>query len=139
LEISEKQVFEVVTAKGITYNFNNKTQMEMRDFVERRGDKKELLSVAFVGGSQIGRLAKEMENGKGVRVVGTVQIKGKLDDGALDLALTELAKIGGQPDKVVIGGPTNSLVEHGTRGRRSFGPERKVTVRRAGMEQRPSW
>ncbi len=64
-------------------------------------------------------------------MVGTVRIKGKLDDGAVDLALTELAKIGGQPDKVVIGGPTNLLVAHGTRGRRSFGPERKLTVRRS--------
>jgi hypothetical protein len=46
------------------YNFNIKTQMEMRDFVERRGDKKELVSMVFVGGSQTGRLAKEIGMGK---------------------------------------------------------------------------
>jgi hypothetical protein len=30
---------------------------------------------------------------------------------------------------VLIGGPTNSLVEHGTGDTRGFGPERKVKVR----------
>jgi hypothetical protein len=34
-----------------------------------------------------------------------------------------------QPEKVLIGGPTNSLVEHGTGETRGFGPERKVKVR----------
>ncbi len=98
--------------------------------MERKGDEKEMVSVAFVGGSQTGRLAMEMESGRGVRVAGIVRIKERLDDGAVNLALAELAKIGEQPDKIVIGGPLNSLVEHGTRRRRSFGPDRKVTVKR---------
>ncbi len=112
------------------YNFNIKQQMEMRDFIERKGGKKEIVRIALIGGSQIGRLAKEMENGRGVRVVGTIRVKGKVDDRSVDLALDELAKLDKQPDKIVIGGPANSLVEHGDRGSRGFGPERKVIVKR---------
>jgi hypothetical protein len=112
------------------YNFNIKQQMEMRDFIERKGGRKETVKIALIGGSQIGRIAKEMENGRGVRVVGTIRVKGKVDDRTVDLALDELAKLDEQPDRIVIGGPANSLVEHGDRGNRGFGPERKVIVKR---------
>jgi hypothetical protein len=45
------------------YNFNVKEQMEMREIFERKGEKRENVTVAFVGGCQIGRSAREMENG----------------------------------------------------------------------------
>ncbi len=111
------------------YKFNAKEQMEMREFVERKGKNLKNVTVVLVGGSQIGRLAKEMGDRKGIDVLGMVRVKGRLDDSAVENALDELAGLGVQPEKVLIGGPTNSLVEHGVRGLRGFGPERKVRVR----------
>ncbi len=48
----------------------------------------------------------------------------------MENALDELAGLGIHPEKVLIGGPTNSLVEHGIGGMRGFGPERKVRIRK---------
>ncbi len=48
------------------YHFNVKRQMEMREFAECKGEKKENVTVALVGGGQTGRLAREMENGTGL-------------------------------------------------------------------------
>jgi hypothetical protein len=70
-----------------------------------------------------------MSNRKGIEVVGMVRVKGKMDDRVVENALDELAGLGVQPEKVLIGGPTNSLVEHGVGGMRGFGPERKVRIR----------
>jgi hypothetical protein len=112
------------------YKFNAKQQMEMREFVERKGKKLENLTVMMVGGSQMGRLAMEMGSRKGIDVVGMVRVKGRVDDRAVENALDELAEIGVQPGKVLIGGPTNSLVEHGAGGMRGLGPERKVRIRK---------
>jgi hypothetical protein len=104
------------------YNFNVKQQMEMREFVESKGEKKEDVTVVMVSGSQIGRLARELDNRQGVRVVGVVRVKGRVDDNAVENALNELAGLREQPEKVLIGGPTNSLVEHGVGGLRGLGP-----------------
>jgi hypothetical protein len=49
-------------------------------------------------------------------------VKGKLDDAAVDNTLLELAGLSEQPEKILIGGLTNSLVEHGTGGKTGFGP-----------------
>jgi hypothetical protein len=57
-----------------------------------------------------------------------VRVKGKLDEKAVDDALGELAGLKDQPEKILIGGPTNSLVEHGLGENRGFGPERQVKV-----------
>jgi hypothetical protein len=113
------------------YNFNLKRQMEMRELIELRSEKRENVSVIFVGGSQMGRLAKEIakNEGRGVLVQGMVRVKGKLDEKAVDDALEELAGLKDQPEKILIGGPTNSLVEHGSGENRGFGPERQVKVR----------
>ncbi len=121
------------------YNFNVKQQIEMREFVERKGEKREDVTVVLVGGSQMGRLARELDNRQGVGVVGMVRVKGKVDDGVVDDALNELAGLRDQPDKVVIGGPTNSLVEHGERGLRGVGPERQVRIRRNEAGKETEW
>ncbi len=56
-----------------------------------------------------------------------VRVKGKLDDAAVDNTLLELAGLSEQPEKILIGGLTNSLVEHGTGGKTGFGPEKENT------------
>jgi hypothetical protein len=121
------------------YNFNVKQQMEMREFVERKGEKREDVTVVMVGGSQMGRLARVLDSRQGVGVVGMVRVKGKVDDGAVDDTLNELASLRDQPDKVVIGGPTNSLMEHGEKGLRGFGPERQVKIRRNEAGKETEW
>jgi hypothetical protein len=99
--------------------------MEMRELIERRSERRESVSVVFVGRSQLGRLAREIskEEGRGVLVQGMVRVKGKLDEKAVDDALDELARLKDQLEKILIGGPTNSLVEHGSGENREFGPE----------------
>jgi hypothetical protein len=84
--------------------------MEQRAREERRAG--EEVKVVLMGGSQICRLKEgllEWSNG-GVRVVGVVRILGELTDMESDRALNELAGIQERPDKVVVGGPTNSLM-----------------------------
>jgi hypothetical protein len=70
----------------------------MREFVERKGKKLDNVTVVVVGGSQMGRLAKEMSNRKGIEVVGMVRVKGKMDDRVVENALDELAGLGVQPE-----------------------------------------
>jgi hypothetical protein len=103
--------------------------MEKRAEFENRREEKEELKVMLVGGSQFRRLKVEMERkGKGVSVVGMVGTKGRMDEETVSIALRELAGMGEMPDKIVIGGPGNSLMAHGMEGERGFWPERKVTV-----------
>jgi hypothetical protein len=98
--------------------------MEMRELIERRSEKRGKVSMVLVGGSQMGRLAREIskDEGRGVTVQEMVRVKGKLDEKAVDDALDELAGLKDQPEKILIGGPTNSLVEHGSGENRGFGP-----------------
>jgi hypothetical protein len=68
--------------------------------------------------------------GENVDIVGMVRIPGELDDKAVNFALDELAGLDGLVDKILVGGPTNSLMVHGEDDRRGFFPERKVLVKK---------
>jgi hypothetical protein len=57
----------------------------------------------------------------------------------VQIALDELAGIEGMLDKVIVGGPTNSLMVHGTGERRGFFPERKVVVRKDATTGEQEW
>jgi hypothetical protein len=57
-----------------------------------------------------------------------VKVSGLLTDESVNKALSELAVIGDYPTSIVVGGPGNSLMEHGVDGGRGFGPERTVKV-----------
>ena len=50
-----------------------------------------------------------------------------------------MAAVGKVPSKVLIGGPTNSLVEHGTGQGRGFFPERKIVIRRDVEKGEEEW
>ncbi len=80
----------------------------------------------MVGGSQMGRIKDELKKvgGDRVDIVGMVRIPGELDEKAVNLALDELAGLEGLVDKVLVGGPTNSLVVHG-QGIRGFFSQRE--------------
>jgi hypothetical protein len=73
------------------YKFNLKQQMEMGEFVERKGRKLENVTVVMIGESQMGRLARELDRRPGVDVVGMVRVKGRMDDKKVENALDELA------------------------------------------------
>jgi hypothetical protein len=57
-----------------------------------------------------------------------VKVSGQLTDEKVNEALRELAVIGDYPTCIVIGGPGNSLMEHGEVDGRGFGPERTLKV-----------
>ena len=126
-----KEAVRAGTFRG-NYKFNLKGQMEQRERGEKAGRKDGNVGVLLVGGSQFGRISEEIsKNGnRGVEVCGMVKTNGGMDVDSISIALRELAESGVTPDKVVIGGPGNRLVEHGREGMRGFWPERKVSVRR---------
>ncbi len=116
------------TFKG-NYQFNLKEQMTKR--ANWGGWKEEkVVKVVMVGGSQMGRIKTELMRvgGELVDIVGMVRIPGELDDKAVNFALDELAGLDGWLDKIIVGGPTNSLMVHSEEDRRGFFPERKVLV-----------
>jgi hypothetical protein len=89
------------------------------------------VSVVFVGGSQMGRLKDEIERigEKSAVMQKMVRVHGAVTTVAVDKALAELAVLEGYPDFIVVGGPGNSIMEHGTGEHRGFGPERTVRVK----------
>jgi hypothetical protein len=113
------------------YRFNLRGQMEERAREENEG--KEKCGVVLIGASQIGRMKSEIEKLgiEGVDVVKMVKLNGLLTDEEVNKALRELAVIGEYPTSIVIGGPGNSLMEHGAGDWRGFGPERTVKVRQS--------
>jgi hypothetical protein len=122
-----KEAVREGTFRG-SYVLNIKEQMEQRAVrAEREGWR---VNVLMVGGSQIGRIGKEMERKGGVAVerVDTVQVKGLLDRKEVDRVLGELRNMKVKPDKIVVGGPGNSLFRHGEKDNRGFCPERTVRV-----------
>jgi hypothetical protein len=113
------------------YRFNLRGQMEER--ARETNGEKEKCGLVLIGASQIGRMKSEIENLgiDGVDVVKTVKVCGMLTDEEVNKALRELAVIGEYPTSIVIGGPGNSLMEHGVGDWRGFGPERTVKVRQS--------
>jgi hypothetical protein len=113
------------------YRFNLKGQMEER--ARETNEEKEKYGVVLIGASQMGRMKCEIEKlgCEGVDVVKMVKLSGLLTDEEVNKALRELEVIGEYPTSIVIGGPGNSLMEHGIGDWRGFGPERTVKVRQS--------
>jgi hypothetical protein len=90
-----------VRYKG-NYSFNVKKQMQMRELIEQKGNKSSSVSMVIVGGSQMGRLAKEIARDEESRLkgAGVVRVKGRLEDKEVESALEELAQMAEQPEKV---------------------------------------
>jgi hypothetical protein len=63
-----------------------------------------------------------------VEKVKFVQVKGFLDGDEMGRELEEVGMGSDHPDKIVVGGPGNSLVRHGEKENRGFCPERTVRV-----------
>ncbi len=110
------------------YRFNLKGQMEER--ARESNEEREKCGVVLIGASQMGRMKSEMEKlGCGdVEVVKMIKLSGLLTDDEVNKALRELAVIGEYPTNIVVGGPGNSLMEHGVGDWKGFGPERTVKV-----------
>jgi hypothetical protein len=110
------------------YRFNLRGQMEER--ARESNEEKEKCGVVLIGASQMGRMKCEIEkmSDGDVEVVKMVKVSGLLTDDKVNKALRELAVIGDYPTSIVVGGPGNSLMEHGVDDGRGFGPERTFKV-----------
>jgi hypothetical protein len=112
------------------YKLNLRDQMERRmDAFFKKGGKP---AVLMVGGSQMGRMEKEMRK-KGREVVemrGWVEMKGEWNEDEVKRVAEEVGNKGRGVDVVVLGGPGNVIVKHGKREERGFCPERTVNVGR---------
>jgi hypothetical protein len=112
------------------YRMNVKEQMEVRmGKIWSEGSK---VRAVMVGGSQIGRLGAEVgEKGKeAVEVEGWVKIQGRLDNEEMERVVEKVLETGKMADKVIVGGPGNSLFRHGSGDKRGFCPERTARVER---------
>ena len=110
------------------YVLNLREQMEQRAARESREGGK--VKALLVGGSQMGRIGREM-----VRVGGSVlsdvkfvAVKGQLSDEEASRVMEDIRGSGTRVDKVIVGGPSNSVLVHGREGERGYSPERTVTV-----------
>jgi hypothetical protein len=68
------------------------------------------------------------KGGVAVEKVDFVKVKGLLDRKEVDRVLKEVNIMSVKPDKIVVGGPGNSLFRHGEKENRGFCPERTVRV-----------
>ncbi len=112
-----------------SYVLNVKEQME--GWAQREGKEGKKVYVLMIGGSQMGRIGRVLlEKGEAaVEKVEFVEVKGVLDGMELKRVLDEVGmREEEHPDKIVVGGPGNSLIRHGEKGDRGFCPERTVRV-----------
>ena len=102
---------------------NVKEQLLARAHLEEKGSGKS--TVVVVGGSQMGRIAGEMEKigGEVISVHKWHKISGEWTQAKLEEIKEKLMEDDFVPDKVVIGGPSNSTMRHGPESHRGFGPE----------------
>jgi hypothetical protein len=112
------------------YRMNLKEQMEAR--MGKIWSEGSRVRAVMVGGSQIGRMAEEMgQKGKdAVEVEGWVKVSGRLDRTEMESVVERVVELGKIADKVIIGGPGNSLFKHGRGDVKGFCPERTVRVER---------
>ena len=110
------------------YVLNLREQMEQRAARESREGGK--VKAVVIGGSQMGRIGNEM-----IRVGGAViseqryiAVKGQLTDEEADRVIGELKGSGVRAEKVLVGGPSNSVLVHGRESERGHWPERSVNV-----------
>jgi hypothetical protein len=82
----------------------------------------------------MGWFGYEMKRHHGMRVevIGRLRMEGENMEQKNMEILRELGGKKGESDRVVIGGPTNSLVRHDKEGERGFGEERVVRIVRKG-------
>ena len=102
--------------------------MERR--VKREVEAVSKVKVVTMGASEMGRLRKEWSSGgEGkLELLEEVRVRGVLDRREVARIEGELEKLGGTPDRVVIGGPGNSLMANEGGQRKGSVLMRVVTV-----------
>ena len=106
---------------------NIKEQLLARTRIEEKWSGKK--TAVVIGGSQMGRIAGEIER-IGGDVVGVHQVIKIAGDWTSEKE--ELLEEDSVPDRIVIGGPSNSIIRHGPHGHRGFGPERRIVDKEGG-------
>ncbi len=116
---------------------NLKEQLWMRSVREDADGKK--LRMMVVGSSQMKRMAEEMvlRNENEVEMSSCERIEGEQMAEKMAETLRRVEQRKEDLDVILVGGPSNSLVSHGTKGERGFGGERtvKVTRKENGQEE----
>jgi hypothetical protein len=105
------------------YRMNLKDQMEGR-MGKIWGEGSKVRAIVVVG-SQMGRLAEEVgvKGKEAVEVEGWVKVNGRLDREEMERVLAKVVETGKMADKVIISGPGNSLIRHGSGNEKGFCPE----------------
>jgi len=112
------------------YILNKKEQLRYREQKEQKGTGKH--SVLLIGGSQVGRIGAVLRTvgGEALCIEKHIRIRGYLSrEEGVRVAKEINEGRGMRVDKIVIGGPGNSLVKHGGTQERGYGPERTVRVK----------
>jgi len=111
-----------------TYRLNVKEQMRVR--VRKVVDSASRVRVVTIGASIVKNIRGQLESmGEGRVELGEhIEVRGKLDRAEGLRVEARLAGVESTPDKILIGGPGNSMVEHGKEGQRGMRPERVVRV-----------
>ena len=109
-----------------------KEQMRMRVFRTVEAETK--VRVLTIGASEMSRIRGvwEKEGAGKVEVGEEIRIRGKLDRGEGCRLEEELERVAITPDRVVIAGPGNSLMEHEGRGEKGKTVKRVVRVKTDG-------
>ena len=84
----------------------------------------------LVGGSQLERISKRMEEQGGdvVEVWKMCRIRGEWTRDKLEVIKEELVLSDKEPDCIVIGGPSNSIIRNGGASPLGYTPEKRITV-----------
>ena len=104
-----------------SYMLNKKDQLRYREQKELKGQGK--VAALFIGGSQVGRICTGVGRvgGEAVSVEKHVRMKGFLSREEGERIKKELEEGKGMKvDKIVIGGPGNSMVRHGAGKNRGY-------------------
>ena len=120
--VSTREAVKEGSYSGIVVG-NVKEQLLARARLEEKGSGK--VSVLVVGGSQMGRIAGEMERiwGEVVLVHNWLKVPGEWTLEKLKQLKARIMEDEFVPDKIVIGGPSNSTMRHGPESHQGFGPE----------------
>jgi hypothetical protein len=110
------------------YVLNIKEQMEQRVRRESRDSGK--VRVMVIGGSQMRRIGREMVRvgGTVIRDLRVIPVYGQLDEAEMGRVIERVKAEEGRFDRIVVGGPSNSVLVHGREGERGHRPERSVVA-----------
>ena len=123
-EFTRKAVKEGSYTGGVVKNV--KEQLSRRAQIEEKGSTKKY--VVVIGASEMGRIGDEIDEigGEVVSTWKSYTIKGEWTGEKVEEIKRAVSRCEIDPDVIIVGGPSNSLIRHGPQSRRGFGPEKRT-------------